>query len=61
MGILSLTNSSEPPTDVANCLPPQKALNNGDADLLYLKTNLGIINKPTYAKLIKAEGSVSFY
>jgi hypothetical protein len=54
MAILGLTNYSQPPTDAANCLTLQNALDNGDKELMFLRISIRIISRPAYAKYIKA-------
>jgi hypothetical protein len=52
--ILDMTNCNQPPTDEANCLTLQNALDNGDEELMFLRTSIGMIDEPTYAKCIKS-------
>jgi lysine/ornithine N-monooxygenase len=53
VAILDLVNCSQPPTDTANCLTLQNALDNKDEKLMFLKTSIRMISRPTYAKYVK--------
>jgi hypothetical protein len=54
MVILEMINCNQPLTDEANCLTLQNALDNRDEDVMFLRTKIKMIDKPTYAKYVKA-------
>jgi hypothetical protein len=54
VAILEMTNCSQPSTDAANCLTLHNALDNGDDELIFLRTSIGMISRPTYDKYVKA-------